>query len=170
MKKVFLLLFFVLQFQGCIKPGMQSVVDNTLFSHPYKDPQFYIMFSGKKEQRVASKFADELRETFETSSMYPFINLIDLNEMTEAQIKTMQEKAISDNTADVIFNLKITHMSLYENYGMVSITDFNYLATAFDFKINKEVWKSNVYSPWYGDSVNKTAVMFVQKLKSDKVL
>ena len=48
--------------------------------------------------------------------------------------------------------------------------DFNYLITAFDYKIHKEVWKSNVYSPWYSDSVNKTAVMLVQKLKSDKVL
>lgn len=170
MRKVFLLLFFVLQFQSCIKPGMQSVVDSTLFSQPYHDPQFYIMFSGKREQRVASKLADELREAFEASSMYPFIYLIDLNEMTEAQIKTTQEKAISDKKADVIFTLKITHMSLYQSYGMVSITDFNCLATAFDFKINKEVWKSNIYSPWYGDSVNKTAVMFVQKLKSDKVL
>ncbi len=170
MRKIVFLFFIVFQLQSCIKPGMYSVVDNTLFSEPYKDPQFYLIYSGKKEQKIANKFAEELRVAFESSSMYPFINVIDSNEMNESQIKTMVEKAVNDKSADVIFTFKLTHVTLNESYGMTSIIDFNYLITAFDYKIHKEVWKSNVYSPWYSDSVNKTAVMLVQKLKSDKVL
>lgn len=170
MKKFLLLILVAFQFQSCIKPGLTSIVDNNLFSKPYVDPQFYLMYSDKKEKKIATKFADAIRESLNASGMYPTVKVIDLNEMSESEIKIMQEKALSEKTADVFFSFNIIHMSIYETYGLQSITDFSCVATAFDYKINKEVWKSNIYSPYDDDSVLKSAKMLVEKLKFDKVL
>lgn len=170
MKKVVLLIFLTLQLQSCIEPGIYSVVDNTLFSQPYKAPIFYIMFSGKREQKIAEEVEKNLNKSFEASRMAPYVILINLNEMNESQINSMMIKTYEDKTSDIVFTFKLTQINIYESYGMTSITDFSYLVTAFDYKINKEVWKSKVYSPWHGNSVNNMTTEFVDKLINDKVL
>ena len=170
MRKVVCFLIIIFTLQSCLQPNVYSVVDNTLFSKPYLDPQFYLLYSGKRELKIANEFSEKLRLRLEESGLYSIIKVIDLNEIDQAQLKNLMQKAVTDKSADVIFTFKLSHISLHESYGITSITDFNYLVTAYDYSINKEVWKSNVYSPWYGDSVNKSAKMFVDKLKSDKVL
>ncbi len=164
MRKILLLLFIAFQLQSCLKPSLYSVVDNTLFFKPYLDPQFYILFSGKKEQKIANKIKEDLAESFQAVNLYPFVQLIDLDKTNEDQIKSMMTKALHDKTADVFFTFKLTHITLYEG----NVTDFNYSVTAFDYKINKEIWKAKVYSPW--GSGKEMSVQFVNKLKNEKVL
>ena len=60
MRKVVCFLIIIFTLQSCLQPNVYSVVDNTLFSKPYLDPQFYLLYSGKRELKIANEFSEKL--------------------------------------------------------------------------------------------------------------
>jgi hypothetical protein len=167
MKKIFLLILIISTFQSCIKPSVYSVVDNTLFSEPYKKPYFVITYGSDYEKEIADILVKEIKSTFKlNTNIVPNFQVFHKNSINSNGLKSTVENVYNSKGSDLLFEIDIYHIGLYGDI----IQNFNFNITAFDFKINKEVWKSKVFSPTYGKSVNNTCLQFVNKLKIDKVL
>jgi hypothetical protein len=167
MKKIFLLILLVLTFQSCLKPSVYSIVDNSLFSEPYKKPYFVIVYGNEYEKKVANILVEEIKNTFKVNAnIVPNFQVFHKNSISLNGLKSNVENVFNSKGSDLLFEIDINHISLYGG----NIQDFTFNVTAFDFKINKEVWKSKIYTPTYGNSVNKMSLQFISKLKNDKVI
>ena len=167
MKKIFLLILLISTFQSCIKPSVYSVVDNSLFSEPYKKPYFVIVYGNDYEKEVADVLVKEIKNTFKSNTnVVPNFQVFHENSISSDGLKSTVENVYNSKGSDLLFEIDINHISLYGE----SIQDFTFNVTAFDFKINKEIWKSKIYSPTFGNSVNKMSLQFINKLKNDKVI
>lgn len=172
MRKVLILLFIVgATFTSCIKPTLNSVVDNSLFTQPYKKPLFVIVYKGKYDKLISYLLVNKLKETFgKNSAINPFFQIYDGNSKSISEIDAVVESTLKNNSNDLLFIVDIKNINLYDGVNGTDVLAFNFLITGYDKKINKEVWKSDVFSPKKDAEMKKMADQLVQKLYSDKVL
>lgn len=169
MKKILILLLFGLFFlNSCTKPFLDSVVDKSLFSEPYKKPLILLVYNGKIEKKVANILFEKIKVSFDKNSkIKPVYKSIDVSMFDKAKFEESMENSFLNGEYDILFNIDLEKISLYERS---SVVDFTFLISAFDFKIKKEVWKSRVFSPRHSIAINDMATQLVLKLKSDNVL
>lgn len=168
MKKIFFLLIFTFLLNGCTKPSIHSVVDNSLFSETYKKPLILLIYNGKHEKRVAELIFENLKISFDkNTNVKPIYKQFDAAIFDNEKFESSMLNSFSNKEYDIVFNIDVEKISLYEGS---SIIDFTYLISAFDYNIKKEVWKSRVYSPRHSKGIKDMATQLVVKLKTDKVL
>lgn len=167
MRKLFLLVFLISTFQSCIQPSVYSIVDSSLFSDSYKKPYFVIVYSGDFEREIAEDLVEKIKNTFKAhTALMPNFQIISRNSIGTNDLNSFVQNPYESKGSDLLFKINIEHISLYGDI----IQNFKFIVTAYDYKIDKEVFKAKIFTPTYGDSVLKMCVQFVEKLKNDKVL